>query len=381
MASGYQICNRCVMDTSDHMITFDEQGVCMYCQNFDNVTSKKWFKGEEGQKQLDAIVAQIKANGKGKEYDCILGLSGGVDSAYLAYLGNQLGLRMLAVHVDAGWNSELAVQNIQNICLKLNIDLVTEVIDWGVMRKLQLAFLKSGIINQDIPQDHAFFAALYKYAIKNNIKYVLNGSNIATENTLPIAFAGPAAMDDALVKSIYKTYTGEKLKNYPTLNFWYFNFLNAILKRFEVVKPLNYIDYSKDSALEILKEKVDFNDYGEKHNESRFTKWHQNYFLVKKYGIEKRRAHLASVVISGLMSRDEALEILKKPTYKTALDEKMDIEYIIKKLGISQSEFDAIMSQSPKTEYDFNSSKVKYLKVEPFIKGVGKIFRKLGIIK
>ncbi len=348
MNKQYQICTRCVMDTSDPDISFNEQGVCNYCNNYDNEMSRFWYRGKAGEDRMNQIVSKIKEQGKGKEYDCIIGLSGGVDSSYLAYIGKQLGLRMLAVHVDAGWNSELAVQNIQNICTKLDIDLITEVIDWSVMRKVQLAFLRSGLVNQDIPQDHAFFAALYKYAEKNNIKYVLNGYNIATENTLPLAWRGPAAMDATLVRSVYKYYNKESIKNFPLLGYWKLNYLNNYLKKFVIVDLLNCLNYSKDEALRILKEKVDYKDYGGKHNESRFTKFHQNYFLIKKYGFEKRRAHLASLVISGLMNREQALVILKKPVYETPQQETEDVEYIAKKLGLGLAEFDSILKEEPR---------------------------------
>jgi N-acetyl sugar amidotransferase len=375
MNNQYQICDKCIMDTTDPDITFDAKGVCNYCNDYENIISKKWHRGAEGKEKLEKLVAEIKNYSKGKEYDCIIGLSGGVDSSYLAFLGTQLGLRMLAVHVDAGWNSELAVQNIQNICTTLNIDLVTEVIDWSVMRKLQLAFLKSGLVNQDIPQDHAFFAALYNYAKKNNIKHVLNGINISTENTLPVAWKGSSAMDDATVKSVYKKFNKESLKKFPLINYWYFSYVNTFLKRFVVVDLLNYIDYSKSEALKILAEKVNYKDYGGKHNESRFTKFHQNYFLIKKFGFEKRRAHLASMVISGLKTRDEALLEIKVPLYKDKQSEEDDKEYVAKKLGISVLELDEIIAQPPYPLSAFKNNHLRQKKLQPILSFFGKTLK------
>jgi N-acetyl sugar amidotransferase len=361
------------MDTTDPDITFNTNGVCNWCERYENETSKYWLKGDAGKAKMQAWVNEIKEYGKGKEYDCIIGLSGGIDSSYLAYLGTQLGLRMLAVHVDAGWNSELAVQNIQNICTKLKIDLVTEVVDWSVMRKVQLAFLRTGLVNQDIPQDQAFFAALYNYAQKNNIKYVLNGVNIATENTLPTAWRGENAMDDILVKSVYKYYFKQPLKNFPLIGYWKFNLINYIYKKFIVVDLLNCFEYSKEEALKTLAEVVDYKDYGGKHNESRFTKFHQNYFLVKKHGVEKRRAHIASLVISGLLSREAAVEILATPLYKNQQEENEDIDYISKKLGISVEEFHDIMKSPSKNLSDFTSGQRLHKKIRPYLNAILKV--------
>lgn len=367
MSKQYQICSRCVMDTSDPDIIFNEQGVCNWCTRYDNELSKLWLRGEAGKARLEAWVTEIKEYGKGKEYDCIIGLSGGIDSSYLAYLGTELGLRMLAVHVDAGWNSELAVKNIQNICSKLNIDLITEVVDWSIMRKVQLAFFRSGIVNQDIPQDHAFFAALYNYAQKNKIKYVLNGSNIATENTLPKAWRGEHAMDDIFIKSVYKHYCKEKLKNFPLLPYWQFNVINTFFKKYIIVDLLNCFEYSKDEALKTLQEKVDYTDYGGKHNESRFTKFHQNYFLVRKHGFEKRRAHIASLVITGLLTREKALHILSKPIYNNLLEEKEEVEYIAKKLGITEAEFHHTLAVPELSLDDFTSGQKLHKELKPYL--------------
>jgi N-acetyl sugar amidotransferase len=363
---AYQECTRCLMDTSDPSISFDEKGVCNYCNHFDNVQSKYWYRGEEGKKKLTEIVNKIKAYGKGKEYDCILGLSGGVDSSYLAYLGTQLGLRILAVHVDAGWNSDMAVKNIQSICEKLKIDLITEVIDWETMQDVQRAFFRARVINQDIPQDHAFFAALYRYAVKNRIKYVLHGGNISTESVLPEGWKGYNALDKTHLKGVFKKYGEKSLKKYPLIGFWKSHVIYPFIHRLKVVSLLDYIDYNKKEALATLKEKIGWNEYGAKHHESRFTKFHQCYYLPARFGIEKGKAHLSSLIISGQLSKEQAREDLKK-LYYSEKDLTEDKEYVAKKLNISMKEFEDIMNQSPGRHEDYPSEISLYKKFDRII--------------
>lgn len=369
---SYKICTKCIMDTSDPDIFFDKNGICNYCNNFKDNLSKNIFTGEEGKQKLNHLINEIKTFGRDKEYDCIIGLSGGIDSSYLALLGSKLGLRMLAVHVDAGWNSELAVQNIEKLCKCLNLDLHTEVVNWNVMRKVQLSFLKAGLINQDIPQDNAFFAALHKFAKKNKIKYLLNGTNYTTENTLPLAWGGEEPMDSKLIKSVYEKFNKEKLRDFPLVSYWQYYVIKSIFKTYKTVDLLNYIDYSKEMAIKELQEKVGFKPYAGKHNESRFTKFHQNYYLVKKFGFEKRRAHFASLVISGQMSREDALAQMNLPIYNSKFEEEEEIEYIIKKLAISRKEFDQIMSMNPLHVTDFASDQILHQKIKPFTSKIRK---------
>lgn len=339
----YQICTRCIMDTSDPDITFDEVGECNYCQQFDRTASKIWFPNEEGELKLYEIISQIKLSGKGKEYDCIIGLSGGVDSSYLAYKASQMGLRILAVHVDGGWNSELAVQNIENIVKKCGIDLVTHVVDWEDMQDMQAAFFRSGVANQDIPQDHAFFAALYNYAIRNNIKWVLHGSNIATEYILPKAW-GYNAMDSKHLLSIHKLFGKRKLKSFPVIGFFKFHFYFPYIKKLKVARLLNYMVYDKFEAIKVLEKEVGFKYYGGKHFESRFTKFFQSYHLPVKFGFDKRKAHLSSMILSNLISREEALKEMREPLFNpNEIEENM--EFVAKKLGFSLEEFKMILVQ------------------------------------
>jgi N-acetyl sugar amidotransferase len=354
MHREYQICNRCIMDTSDPEIIFDEHGNCNHCNSFYASASKIWFPNEEGAKKLDAIFQEIKQAGANQEYDCIIGLSGGVDSSYLAYIAKKAGLRPLAVHVDAGWNSELAVKNIENIVTKLDIDLYTCVINWEEMRDLQLAFLRSGVANQDTPQDHAFFAALYGFAIKEKIKYVLSGSNNSTEYILPTAW-GYDAMDSIHIKAIHKRFGKKKLKTFPFVNFFdlYINYRH--IKKMKVVAPLNYLPYNKNEAIKILEQELDWRYYGGKHYESRFTKFFQGYYLPQKFGYDKRKAHLSSLIVSGQMNREEALLEMQKDAYP--LDQiSEDKEFIIKKLELSELEFEDIMniSNAPFSAYPSN---------------------------
>ncbi len=346
---NYQVCSRCVMDTSDPQISFDNKGVCNHCKLFDNVTSKQWYPNEEGRLLLEKIIARIKKDGEKKEYDCIIGLSGGIDSSYLAIIIKDMGLRPLVVHVDAGWNSELAVYNIEQVVKHCNYDLHTHVIDWDEIRDLQLAYLKAGVANQDVPQDHAFFASLYHFAVKNGIKYIINGGNIASECVFPQSWHH-AAMDSINLKAIHEKWGERKLNKYKTISIFQLYFYYPVIYRMKVILPLNYMQYNKQSALEYLKKQIGYKEYGYKHNESVFTKFFQNYYLPVKFGYDKRRPHLSSMILSGQITRKQALEELSKPQYDP--DElKKDFSYIAKKLRITDEELRRLMD-SPNQSYN-----------------------------
>ena len=353
----YQICKRCIMDTSDPEISFDQQGICNHCRGFDEFIKGRWYPSEEGRNKLKSIVDAIKADGKSKEYDCALGLSGGVDSSFLAYKAKELGLRPLVIHVDAGWNSELAVNNIERICKALEFDLHTHVVDWEQMKDLQLAFLRSGTANQDIPQDHAFFGALYSYVIKKNIRYVLNGSNIATESILPSSW-GYNAMDAKFLKAVHRQFGTQPLKGYPTVSFFRYHIYFPYIRRLRVIRMLNYMTYNKEEVKKILINELGWKDYGAKHYESRFTKFFQAYFLPTRFGYDKKRAHLSSLIVSGQLSREAALEEMETTRYpQNELDE--DRAYVLKKLGISEKEFEHYLNMPHKTFLDYpNSAKL-----------------------
>lgn len=359
---SYQICARCVMDTSDSKITFNNQGVCNHCQEFDEVTSKQWFPNKEGEEMLNTFFTKLKKENQNKKYDCILGLSGGVDSSYLALKLFEAGLRPLVVHVDGGWNSELAVKNIESIVKYCGWHLHTIVIDWEEMKDLQLAYLKSAIANQDVPQDHAFFASLYHFAIKNKINTIISGGNIATESIFPKSWHW-SAMDSINLKAIHKKFGKDKLKKYKTIGFYQLYLYYPFFKRMKTFRPLNFMPYVKSEALNELKEKIGYKEYARKHGESVFTKFFQNYWLPERYGFDKRRPHLSSLIVAGQISREEALELLEEPLYDDK-ELKEDIEYVAKKLGVSTEEFNSIL-QNSKNEYsNFPNMESRYKRMK-----------------
>ena len=370
-SDNYQICSRCVMDTSDHQISFDKNGVCNHCSEFDSNTSKRWFPNDEGQVRLDASFDTIRRSGQNSEYDCIIGLSGGVDSSYLALVMKDFDLRPLVVHVDAGWNSELAVFNIEQIVKHCGYDLHTHVMDWREIRDLQLAYLKAGVANQDVPQDHAFFATLYHYAVQNNIKYVISGGNIATESVFPMSWHH-SAMDSINLRAIHRKFGSRPLIQYKTISFFEYYFYYPFVKGMTVVRPLNFMPFNKGHALKELKEKVGYKEYGRKHGESRFTKFFQNYYLPEKFNQDKRRPHLASQILSGEVTRDEAFAELKKPLYDD-LELREDTLFVAKKLGITPEELDYLIKADSHnyTEYANWDSRYKLLSgLKTFIKRV-----------
>jgi N-acetyl sugar amidotransferase len=346
------------MDTTDPEITFDGNGICNHCHHFDKYVSLNWFPNEEGRRRLETIVEQIKREGTGKEYDCIIGISGGADSSYLTLKIKELGLRPLMVHVDAGWNYEVAVQNIERVIKYCRYDLYTHVMNWEDMKQLQLAYLKSGIANQDVPQDHAFFAALYHYAVKNKIKYVLTGGNIATEAIFPKSWHNDA-IDSKNLKAIFKHFGNGKLKEYKTISYWQYYFYYPYIKRMKVIRPLNFMPYDKKEAMKKLQEKTGWRPYGRKHGESVFTRFFQNYYLVERYGFDKRKPHLSSMILSDQISRQEALEELSKPLYdKQQLRE--DKYYFQKKLSLSNEEFKQLIDAPLRNARDFPNNEFIY---------------------
>jgi N-acetyl sugar amidotransferase len=274
----YQECTRCVMDTSDPDIRFDAAGVCNHCHEFDSFWKPRWHPDAKGKQLLDGMVARIREAGKNKPYDCIIGLSGGVDSSYLALKVKEMGLRPLVVHVDCGWNSELAVHNIEQIVKHCGFDLQTVVVDWEEVKDLQLAFLRSGVANQDVPQDHAFFAALYSVAIKHGITTVISGGNIATEAVVPKAWLGDN-MDAKNIRAIHTRFGTGKLKSYPLVSFFNYYIGYPFIHGMRVIRPLNFMEYDKRAALRELVERVGYKEYGRKHGESIFTKFFQNHYL------------------------------------------------------------------------------------------------------
>lgn len=350
----YQVCNRCIMDTTDPEIKFDDRGYCSNCTSALELAERIWFPDEKGEKVLNNIFNRIKNEERKKEFDCIIGLSGGIDSSYLAYLTVNKGLRPLVVHVDCGWNSEQAVRNVENVVKKLNIELHTFVVNWEEMKDLQRSFFKASLPDQDIPQDHAIFAALYDFANKNNIKYVLNGYNFATESILPESW-GYQAMDYRHLKSVHKKYGERKLIEYPHVNFVQRYIYFTYIRRMEIINPLNYINYKKDEAIELLKKDLGWQYYGGKHYESRFTKFFQSYYLPVKFKYDKRRAHLSSLIISGQITRDEAVKRMQEDLY-SEIEINFDLEYVAKKLDWTVQEFNSIINLPPVSHKNFPSN-------------------------
>ncbi len=357
----YQVCAFCVMDTSDPDITFDTNGRCNHCRDFETLRGTVWFPDDEGARRLERMIEEVKDEGRGRDYDCVLGLSGGIDSSYLALKAHEWGLHPLVVHVDAGWNSELAVQNIERVIKHCGYELHTHVVNWEDMRELQLSYLRAAVANQDVPQDHAFFAGLYHFATENKIRYVLNGGNAATEGVFPEAWHG-AAMDAKNLKAIHKAYGTQPLTDYPLISFSQYYFWYPIAKRMTPVRPLNLMPYSKEQAVTEL-EKIGWRSYPRKHGESLFTKFFQNYYLPTKFGYDKRRPHLSSLIASGGITRERALELLDEPLYEEE-ELRRDRQYLCRKLRISDMEFEDLMGRPIHHYTDFANWDRKYARMK-----------------
>lgn len=350
----YQICANCVMDTTDSLIKFDEKCFCDHCNNFYSNILPNWHPDETGKRQLDSIINKIKQDGKGKKYDCIIGLSGGVDSSYLVYYAIEvLGLRPLVFAVDTGWTLNVAVENIEKVVKGLKLDLYTEIIDWNEMKDLQLAFFKAQVPYQDTPQDHVIFASLYNYAAKQGIKYVLTGANYSTECVRePNEWV--YLNDLRQIKDIHKKF-GTRPLTLPLCGMFKYRLYYRYVKGMNIVQPLNLISYKKEDAIALLEEKFGWERYANKHFESIFTRFYEGYWLIKKFGYDKRKAHFSSLILTRQMTREEALKKLAEPPYDEELA-KQDLEYVAKKLGLNRDEFIELMNGENKTYRDYKSS-------------------------
>lgn len=352
---NHHLCTQCVMDTSDSKITFDENGICDHCTDFKYNVLPNWHTDESGRAEFQQQVEKIKTDGKGRSFDCIMGMSGGLDSSYLLHLAvKEFGLRPLVFHVDGGWNTDIAVSNIQVIVEKLGLDLYTEVINWNEMRDFQLAFFKSGVPHLDIPQDHAFIATLYHFANKHGVKYILNGGNISTEcvrNPKDWLYYGT---DMAQLNDIQQQFGTLKLETYPFSSVLFHKIYLRYIKGVQVVKPLNYLPYTKKDAADTLQKEYGWRPYPQKHFESRFTRFYEGYWLPTRFGYDTRRVQYSSLILTGQMSREDALERLKKPAYDPeTIDE--DFEYIATKLGIDVAELRHYHEMPLKTYKDYKN--------------------------
>lgn len=377
--SGIQVCNKTVMDTTDPAITFDEEGVCNYWHEYQEF-KKSLPTLEERKKLLTKNVTKIKAAGKGKPYDCLLGLSGGVDSSYLAWLAKDLGLRPLVVHFDNGWNSELAVSNIEKLVSNLGYDLETFVMDWDEFRDLQRAYFKASVIDLEVPTDHMIFGALYKIASRHKIRFILSGNNQATEWLLPKPWYYKK-FDFKNIKGIHKAYGELPMKKLPALGVWHQAYYQLV-QGINNIPLLDYVEYNKHDAKKFLMDSFDWRDYGGKHYESIFTRFYQGYILPHKFNIDKRKAHLSSLILTDQMTREEALKELEFPTYDKDL-QKSDKEYVAKKLGFSREEFDELLSLPNRPHEDFGTDDAErklYFKIAektaPARKAIRRLLRK-----
>jgi len=359
------------MDTTDSKIIFDQNGVCDHCNTFLREIKPKWIKGDEAKNKLNKKISLIKNESKGRDYDCIVGVSGGIDSSYLLYaIVEKFKLKPLVFHVDAGWNSQISVNNIEKLIDGLNLDLFTEVINWEVMKELQLSFFKSGVPHIDAPQDHAFFASMYKFSSKFNVKNILTGGNFSTECIRnPIEWMYYQS-DLIQLKDIYKKFTGKKLKNFPTTSILWHKVYLPYVKNIRIFRPLDYIDYNKEEAMNLLVKKFGYQKYPQKHFESRFTRFYESYWLPKRFGYDTRKVQYSSLILTSQMDRTEAIKKLQKPAY----DEETihnEFEYISNKLGITIEELQSYLNAPLKTYKDYRSQQYIYDIGAKFLRLIG----------
>jgi len=360
------------MDYSDPDIKFNNEGICNHCLRYESLVSTRVFDGIEGENELNSLIDKIKKEGKNKDYDCLIGVSGGVDSTYVAYLLKKKGLRPLAVHFDNGWNSELAVSNIEKTLSKLDIDLYTYVIDWPMFKDLQLSFLKASTPDGEIPTDHAIDSFLWNEASKRGIKYIVSGMNFKSE-AMSVPSWAYGHSDWRYIKSIQKKFGSKKLKNYPHYTFFDLFKFN-VLKGIRIVSVLNYIDYNKEEVMKFLQDELGWVYYGGKHYESIYTRFYQSYILPKKFNIDKRRGHMSDLINSKQLTRESALSQIEKETYQKDLMTR-DLSYVKKKLGFSDEEFTELMNSPIKSYKDYPNN---YLIVQ-FLRKTVNILRSLGL--
>lgn len=357
----HRVCVNCVMDTTDSKISFGPDGVCDHCRTFYKEIQPNWHTDERGRRQLDELVSKIKTAGAGRDFDCIIGMSGGIDSSYLTYIAKRVcDLRPLVFHVDAGWNSDIAVNNIEKLVDGLGLDLYTEVIDWEEMRDLQLAFFKAGVPHIDTPQDHAFFAMMYKFAEEHRVKYILTGANYSTEcirNPMEWMYY---QSDSIQLRDIHRKFGTRPLKTFPTTSILRHKVYLPYLKGIKVVNPLNYVPYVKEDAISFLQLEFGWQPYAQKHFESRFTKFYESYWLPKKFGYDTRKVQFSSLILTGQMTREAALHQLSRPAFDEATLEH-DLEYVATKLGISVDELKEYLEAPSKSYRDYKSQEILYL--------------------
>lgn len=376
----YQICSRCVMDTTAHDIVFDEKGICNYCRTFEKRLEDARAKVQDLEAHRDEFIAKVMDDGKGKEYDCIIGVSGGVDSSYALYLAVKHGLRPLAVHLDNGWNSELASNNIANLVTMLDVDLYTHVIDWEENRDLQCSFFKANVVDIELLMDNAMLALNYQQAAKYKLKYILSGSNMATEGMdIPPGW-NYFKYDVRNIRRIHKRYGTVPIKTHPlfsVMDWVRYNYLGGI----KWIAFLDYFPYNKAKALELLQKECGYKPYPYKHYESVFTRFYQGYILPRKFGYDKRRVHLSTLIVSGQMTRDDAMKLLESPPYPDPKQEEQDRHFVIKKLGFTDENFNQYMNMEEMPHQYYGSDKFlqdAFVKVYRLITAKNRIVTRLS---
>lgn len=354
----YQICTKTIMDTSDPNIIFDQDGVSDYYHNYKNEIEPSWHTDEKGRRELEILSDKIRKEGKGKDFDCIMGLSGGLDSSYAAYLAKEvMGLRPLIYHVDAGWNTQQAVGNIEKIINGLGLDLFTDVINWEEMKDLQVAFLKAQISDQDLPQDAAFFSSMYKFARKNKLEYIITGANYSTECCRePEEWGGYPGIDKTLFMDIHGKFGKRPLRTFPLVDILTYKIYYRYIYGMKVVKPLNLVPYIKKDAEALLASKFGWEPFQHKHHESRFTRFYEDYWMPRKFGYHKRRAHFSSLILTGQMTREEALLRIAKPELSEQVLQQ-EFEYVANKLDLTVEELQAIFEGENKTYNDYKNKR------------------------
>ena len=358
MNDTYRICNQCIMDSSDPDIIFDNRGVCDHCVGFEQNIKPNWHTGARGEEQLAALSNDIRKDSGNSDFDCIIGLSGGLDSSYAAYIAvEKMGLRPLLFHVDAGWNTSQAVENIEKLVDGLGLDLYTEVVNWEEVKQLQLAFLRSAIPDQDLVQDAAFFGGLYKFARQHRIKHIITGSNFSTECCRePEEWGGYLGIDTRLFGDIWRKFGTGKLKTFPIVDTFITKIWYQRILKMKVHYPLNFVVYDKAQAEEELNNKFGWNKFQHKHHESRFTRFYEDYWLSRRFGFEKRRAHFSSLIMTGQMQRNEALDRISRPEMSEHFL-KQEFEYIANKLNISELELQELFDMPKKTYSDYKNKR------------------------
>lgn len=349
MSTNEQVCSRCVMDRTATNIAFDANGVCNYCRHYEQVLATQ--REAHPERRLDELVARVKAAGRGKPYDCIVGLSGGADSAYALYLAKKQGLRPLAVHMDNGWDSELAANNIENLVRKLGVDLHTHVINWQEYRRLMQGFFDADVIDVELLYDNAMLAVNYQLAAKHGLAWILGGTNTSTEGMPMPASWNWFKFDRKNIEVLAKR-AGVRLRTFPAIGTKGYVY-HRYIRRTQWISFLDYIEYVKEDCTKILVDELGYRTYPYKHGESVFTRFYQGYILPKKFGVDKRKVHFSTLIISGQLDRKTAMAKLEEPPYATEADLRADIDYFLKKMGWTQADLDRYMSRPavPHTKY------------------------------